>query len=114
MPAGNYSVVIKDKNGCAKNLEFVINDLSVGISDKEITAVKVYPNPTHSTIRVEFGNAKITALVLSDMAGRNLMQVDIKNNVAFELLDLQKLPNGTYFLKLTGSEASLVIPIVKQ
>ena len=114
MPAGNYSVVIKDKNGCAKNLEFVINDLSVGISDKEITAVKVYPNPTHSTIRVEFGNAKITALVLSDMAGRNLMQVDIKNNVAFEVLDLQKLPNGTYFLKLTGSEASLVIPIVKQ
>jgi len=113
LPAGNYSLVVQDKNGCEKSFEFEVKDLSVGISPIVNAQFKVYPNPTQSAIHVEFGNANISTLILSDMAGRNLIQVEIDREEEFKELDVQKLPNGTYFLKLNGEEESAVIPIVK-
>ncbi|WP_194767850.1 glycosyl hydrolase [Tamlana sp. I1] len=69
----------------------------------------VFPNPTNSDVVVKGAIAGAT-IELYTISGQKVMQVIARSNA--QKLDFQKLPQGVYFMKISGEPK--VIKIVKQ
>jgi Carbohydrate binding domain/Secretion system C-terminal sorting domain len=88
----------------------------VGTSDnaKENKLLKVFPNPTNTAISVQYSTNKAQPITLSifDAKGAKQLEIndkDLKLSVREQRIDVSKLPNGTYFIKI-GEQA---LPFVK-
>jgi hypothetical protein len=115
LSAGSFSVVITDNNGCKQNVEFTINDLSVGIDvHNNQRAYRVYPNPTNGELMLEFYNSEIISLNVRDVTGKELWNIDLELGQEKTILDLQQLNSGLYFLHLLGQDKNYIVPVVKQ
>lgn len=67
-------------------------------------AIKVYPNPTSSTVNIQSSDANITQAKIFDASGKILQDKEILNgNVAF---DLSTYTPGNYFIILSGNNAT--------
>lgn len=77
--------------------------------------VVIYPNPTRGMLQIEFqgyGEMKEARLILYNMQGRMLLQV---NNIeAYTTLDLTPYPAGTYILILLEGMVRSEWKIIKQ
>ena len=75
----------------------------------------VYPNPTTSTINIQSFDYQVNDITVEihDIAGRTLLsqQSDHSDNIQ---IDLSKLPNGLYFVKLSSEQYTHIYKIVKQ
>lgn len=84
----------------------------VGITDKNLSEIQVYPNPVTDvlTVEIELPTTMQVSIQLKDLEGRNLQIIsDLcsvgKNIFAF---DLRAIPNGLYLLQInTESETSI-------
>ncbi len=85
---------------------------NVGINEIDATEIQVYPNPTHSTIQVEW-NGNNTQLKLYDSVGRIVISKIVSNSQKSQL-DLSNLDNGIYYLELSGGNNSYTEQIIKQ
>ena len=96
LPAGNYSLVVQDKNGCEKSFEFEVKDLSVGISPSVNAQFKVYPNPVDTEFFVNGLN--IQFIELYDLNGRKAYgsRTNAQNNRILR----GNLSSGTYILRI--------------
>ncbi len=74
-------------------------------------SVKVYPNPTHSTIHIN-SDFNIQSIELYDIQGRILAtSLENSNDTLFDISGKQ---NGVYFLKINTENGSKVEKIVKE
>jgi hypothetical protein len=87
---------------------------TTGIAGKEITQVKVYPNPVKDKLMIEVsGNqGKNAQAVLTSLSGQVLGNITI--NGATTELDMASYPAGIYFIKYTDSNSTEIIKISKQ
>jgi len=71
----------------------------------------VYPNPTNSSVTITVGDDKLigTEAVLSDVNGRILQRIKITATSQF--INMDRLVNGIYFIRLTNNET---LKVVKQ
>jgi hypothetical protein len=74
-------------------------------------AAKVYPNPAVSQLHVEMNDRSIRELYISDMTGKVVSHLAVKDAVT--LVPLQALAPGTYILSLVG-EKTASVRFVKQ
>jgi hypothetical protein len=65
----------------------------------------VYPNPSHGIVAIQ-GTIVGDKVVLTDMQGRTLQQIEVTQN-SF-VLDLSKYPTGVYLLKTTSGVQKIV------
>lgn len=65
--------------------------------DKEIK-VKVYPNPTHGNIYIEYSD-RVEEMFITDFAGKVLMKVNASDKKGKTFVDLTNFPSATYLLK---------------
>jgi len=76
---------------------------------------KVYPNPATSKINIQSFDYQIDKLTveIQDVAGKTLLtqHYDYSDNIQ---IDLSKLPNGLYFIKLSSEQYTHTYKIVKQ
>ena len=76
---------------------------------------KVYPNPATSKINIQSFDYQVDKLTIEiqDVAGKTLLtqQYDYSDNIQ---IDLSKLPNGLYFIKLSSEQYTHTYKIVKQ
>jgi hypothetical protein len=81
------------------------------LSNQSTTTVSVYPNPVANKATLQFSDNKLlnTTAKLTDMNGRQVSTIAIKNN--FEIIDMGKLPAGIYMLQLADG---MVQKIVKE
>jgi hypothetical protein len=75
-------------------------------------ALKVYPNPFDNKFILE-SDQPMGKLVLVDVQGRQLMQLDAKQQQRFEV-DAQALQPGIYFIRTEIAGQQLVKRLVKQ
>ena len=94
---------LKSDNSLAENW-VAATDIMTGISSEiQANSILVYPNPTHSEIRIESPAATVEAFWVTDLGGRILIS-DSGNFGNSFTINMNKFSAGFYFLKLLTSE----------
>lgn len=81
-------------------------------------SLNIYPNPTKKEITVEIELIKpaLVKMTLVDLLGREIEQIDIlklQNSIS-QVINLEKLANGMYFIRIEAGELKAVRKIVKE
>ncbi len=81
--------------------------------NRHLATFQLYPNPTNSKVHILIEDeTKNYQLSLLDMVGKNLKQGTI--NKKMTTLNLEELPKGVYFLKITDETNVFIKKIIKQ
>ncbi len=96
---GNYTVQIKDANGCKSPISAVLTILILG-TENETLGASVFPNPFNSSVKItfdkEFGES--VSVSFYDVKGSLVLS---KNSVSEnELIDLSGFSDGVYLVKI--------------
>ncbi len=113
---GLYAVTVTDANGCSASSEFEVQ--TVGIADLGLTdAIAIYPNPSNgsSMLSIQLLEAQQVNLFIIDLQGKVQFQQAYKfNSGKNEVpLNLSKLSDGVYFLRLENSNFKLTKQLIK-
>lgn len=111
---GDVRSIITCGNGCyafsTSTNKVVIIKYALGIEGQELKQVlQVYPNPTSSTINLEFPDsfASINATITNTL-GQVVMQTDVTKDI-----DVSTLSQGTYFITITTDKGSATKRFIK-
>jgi len=91
---------------------FMIDDLSINTTlvNNEIIEVndniKVYPNPAVDYINVNIGNINNTKIVIFDVCGKAVKQIDLNESQA--TIDLSELSAGVYYVNIKTDNNTVV------
>ena len=88
--------------------KYSLNETSISKRENNENS-KVFPNPAHSTLFVTGLDQNSTALIF-DMSGKTLINKSIIGNQ----IDIKDLPNGIYFLRISGNSRISTAKFVKQ
>jgi hypothetical protein len=78
-------------------------------------AFKAYPSVTHSNLTLEYKNIGNDAQVsVINILGRAIMTQKLTDTEGVQTMDVSRLPNGFYFVRLTAGSTQLVQRIQKQ
>ncbi len=88
------------------------NETNAVVNNELATQMQVFPNPTSSTVNIQFNSASAGTLTLRlvDMSGKNLIteQQVVKQGANATKIDLSQLAAATYMLQATFEGASAV------
>lgn len=73
----------------------------LGTSDVEMENLTLYPNPTNGIVNID-SVSKINNIIIYDLAGKQIRQVNVGNKNA--KIDLSGFPKGTYILKIVNDK----------
>ncbi|MBR9831725.1 T9SS type A sorting domain-containing protein [bacterium] len=98
-----------------------IHGMSVGLDEKKQSAKTqllqaVYPNPTNSTVNlIWLPNQQINQVQVIDIQGRVIQSINQNLNQSGSYqINLEKLNNGIYFLKVFGKEGVQIKKLIKK
>jgi len=122
---GDYWVIVKDVNGCATKVSFMIDCSTVGIADRNSATganVKLYPVPANDVLSVEVMPAQdgVVSLFVTDAVGRRVMDHGSETFSAGASRTVQlavaELTNGTYVLTMmdrTGAVSTIPFMVAR-
>ncbi|MCH8319158.1 MAG: T9SS type A sorting domain-containing protein [Bacteroidetes bacterium] len=77
-------------------------------------SVKVYPNPTFSTIILDFyTDIQLYKLYLTDMLGKVIYKKDVRDVRKTQIIDINDYSQGIYFLIIETNQRKSIYKIVK-
>ena len=83
-----------------------------GIETLKQTGFSIFPNPTSGMLHLEFADNNIQKIVISDIAGKQLIEKsEIQQN---ETIDLSGFENGIYILSIQTDKEMFSTKIVKE
>jgi len=106
LASGLYTITVVDANGCSKDMLFDVKSL-VGITDLSSIGFEIYPNPTSGLFQIS-GDGYY-AVVITDAAGRTVMNIDATNNT---IVDLTAFEKGIYFVRIEKDGVQYVDKVV--
>ncbi len=113
---GDYTLIVTSSNGCTYTSEIFSG--IVGLEDlKSFEAFSVSPNPFTSTLTLEIEVNTLTEINIQilDVTGKILHSKLINiNGKATEILKLEKLSTGIYFVNLVTDEGTITKKVVKE
>ncbi len=88
------------------------NMTTIGIETIPQNAISIYPNPTTGKITLDFAQADIRELKITNLTGKILFEkTDVQPN---ETIDLSGLPGGIYILNVRTDNGLLTRKVVKE
>lgn len=111
--AHEFFVEVTDANNCSSTDTIGVTIMRVTAAEK-MTAneIKIYPVPAFDKIFVNLANRKNVTLNLYDLRGKLLMRKLLDADIAE--LDISRLPQGVYAVKLSGNKINRTIKIIKK
>ena len=98
LTAGTYSLTVTDDNGCSATVEGINID-AVGVSELEVLAWSVYPNPTPGEVQIELaGWSDQVAMDVYDGAGRRVWHEETPAWNGVRTWDFSDFPAGWYVI----------------
>jgi hypothetical protein len=88
----------------------VFTNYPLSVSDKEITDIVIYPNPSSSIINITSQQNPILSIEVLDLLGKNIL----RQNFDFETVDISDLDTGIYLMKITTMNGSTIKKIAKE
>lgn len=109
---GCYTVTVTDALGCAGEDEVCVSfDVGLSKAVSEISQVRVWPNPASGQVVVA-SDKKINKAELYDALGRCVL-LGLPLAEKFDM-DLSRVANGVYYLKLTSQEETRIVKLLKE
>lgn len=102
-----------DENGCADSADYTITvDECVGIGEKEVFGIELYPNPTNGMLNInisvsEFTNADLKVLNVLGKEVYVKRGLNITGNLSTRI-DLSTQPGGVYFVVISDHARKVV------
>ena len=72
------------------------------------TTFKIYPNPTKDFLFIDTSISKISKIEIYSIIGSLVLSKKLTTTNSTEKLDISKLPNGVYFLKINSSAVKFI------
>ena len=85
----------------------------VGMVDKELSAVKIYPNPTTGELKITNEEFEIRNIEIFDITGRKLLS-HISTMSPETTVNISHLPAGVYFVKISTKVGEIVKKVLKE
>jgi hypothetical protein len=101
--------------GCSNTISTsVVVSPCTGLSSKVsvLENISVYPNPSTGLFNVELPAGVSADIILTDVSGKTIKEVKSAANTT--VVDISKLANGLYYVKIESAQGSTVAKIVKQ
>lgn len=117
--SGNYTVQVIDENDCVGTSSVFELTCCVGIEEADFDgSVRVYPNPNNGEFIVDItlNASRRMTVEMHDMVGK-IIWTDATMGTTDQLrkqYDINELPNGIYFLRVTADTQMNVIKVIKQ
>ncbi len=112
---GTVWLLLTDENGCKADTAFLEVTISetVGITEKTLLGVNVYPNPFKESTTVEFNNPNNDTyrISLMDARGRTVMNTSTQSSQL--IIKKENLQEGIYFLEIDGKNKSRQIVVIQ-
>ncbi len=70
-------------------------------------SLKVYPNPTSTSVRLDLPGSTLAHATIHDMQGRQVL--DLQLNATDSAIDVSTLPKGMYLLRATGQNGNVYV-----
>lgn len=89
-------------------------DCTVGIKETLFKSLSIYPNPTSDIINIDFNNSLAEKITLLNSFGNFMTTVsrsEFSNRNSFQL-DVSRLPNGVYFIKIETKQEYITKSII--
>ncbi len=117
VPAGEYSVVIQDAQGCTDSLSFVVEIISsVSTPNYSLQNVTLYPNPTSGLVNLslELPQSQPIRLFVVNQLGQLIYEEQWASQTSLQTqLDLNGQAAGIYFLRIFAGNEQKTIRVVK-
>jgi hypothetical protein len=116
--AGNYTVVVRDDNGCTSTFVITIGALGVDLNPLE-NALRIFPNPTFGKLTINYisaFNADNATLEVFDALGKVVKSIsvgELYNGMSIEV-DLTGFARDIYTLRLSADKWTTDHKIVLQ
>jgi hypothetical protein len=110
--SGLYSVKVSTKEGCTTESDaFAIGNVGVNQTTTQL-GFRIYPNPSNGILNVELDeqSVKETNIKVFDAIGKLVYETSV--NTFLSQIDLSKLADGTYYVRLSQEGKTSIKPIV--
>ena len=101
---GTFTVTVTDSNGCIFTGTATV--LAGPTSVKELfnagNSIKLYPNPTTGILNIEMPEVKDATIFVYNLLGEVVVEIDKLSE--FASINLAKLTEGTYFIKIQTTD----------
>jgi len=87
-----------------------IFDTTASVSDKNISAINVYPNPVKDKIRIATNNTNITSFTIFNVLGQNVMHGNLIDNK----VGVESLKQGVYIIKFNAIDTQYTSRFIKE
>ena len=114
-----FSLLSVKDNSCG--LGFVVGSAKITVlaplsAEEEANSIfNVFPNPTESkvTVSLKVASNKPTNVELIDLQGRSILKIIIKSGQNQEIIEMDKLPTGTYLIHAQQDDKQSVKKVMK-
>ena len=107
---GDYTVVVKDANGCSADAAVTVKAGTASISALAISNLSVYPNPVKEFLTVKFDSKSIATVELVNVAGQ-VIDSKVSSDVTF---NTSSLVAGVYFVNIKVAEGVFTQKLIKE
>lgn len=90
---------------------FVVSYVESSLSENAFSDVKMYPNPTQSTLNLNFGSEEHLVVTVMNLEGKELI-TKVQNGPLMNF-DLSTYPAGMYLVKMANDKFSVTQKLVK-
>ena len=104
---GSLYIIVEGWGSEMGNYTLILNAEYVGLEEEPLTSIRVYPNPTNGSVRL---NQSIGNATLYHVNGTELATYDTDESLQIDLTDFQA---GSYFLRSSDGHVSQQIVLVK-
>jgi len=111
---GKFEFIAEATNSIGKDTKelFIFID-GVGVSENDMSGIKVYPNPTTGELSVVSEQLSVESIEIFDIYGRMLHSfVSLMSPKA--TVDISHLPAGVYFVKICTEAGEVIRKVVKE
>jgi predicted RNase H-like HicB family nuclease len=115
LETGLYWVIVTDSLGCTSDTA-TYDYVSTNISEIFANEFNVYPNPSKGLLNIEFDNLvnKASSFSIVNILGDEIYTEKLENKFYSNQINLQKQPNGIYFIILKSSDNNISKKIIIQ
>ncbi|MEE1021490.1 MAG: leucine-rich repeat domain-containing protein, partial [Bacteroidales bacterium] len=103
--AGTYVQNLQTEFGCDSTITLVLS-VNSSLLDIEQTEITFYPNPTNSKITFSQAIEKVEVI---DLTGKTIFTFSNAKTI-----NLESLPSGAYYLRLTNNDKAIMQKVIKQ